>query len=166
MLPGPASDSGGLVFSSKEARRPSLVLLAALAAGLIAAGCGGADEEEYREGYREAAEKFETGSEAGGAKMRAAGQSKDKAQYSEGAREFQRAIDDFNGELEDLEEPDSAKEEEEAVREALTRLSEAVGRVNAAVQSDSERQVRAEVAALDPLVQQVRSAEEALDEAL
>ena len=154
------------MLSTKQARRSSLVLLAALAAGLIAAGCGGPDEEEYREGYREAAEDFKSGSDSGGAKMRAAGQSKDKAQYSEGAREFQKAIDDFNGELEDLEEPDSAKEEEEAVRAALKRLSDAVGRVNAAVQSGSETQVRAEVAALDPLVQQVKSAEEALDEAL
>ena len=154
------------MLSSKHARRSSLVLLAALAAGLIAAGCGGEDEEDYREGYREAAEKFKAGSDSGGAKMRAAGQSKDKAQYSEGAREFQRAIDGFNDELEDLDEPDAAKEEEEAVRDALQRLSDAVGRVNAAVQSGSETQVRAEVAALDPLVEQVRSAEEALDEAL
>lgn len=154
------------MFSKKEARRPSLVLLAALAAALFAAGCGGDDKGEYRDKVNDANDTFESELEEAGAKMRAAGQSKDRQQYSEGARQLQDAVTEFNDELESLDEPEEAEEEEKALVEALRKFSDTVGRINAAVQSDDETKIRAEIATLQPQAQQVESAGDALTQAV
>lgn len=154
------------MLGKKEARRPTLVLVAALAAALFAAGCGGDDKGDYRDKVNDANDKFESELEAAGAKMRAAGQSKDRQQYSDGARQLQDAVTEFNEELEELDEPEDAKEEEEALIAALRRFSDTVGRINAAVQSDDETKIRAEIATLQPQAQQVESAGDALTQAV
>ena len=150
----------------KEAPRPMLFVAAVLAAALVAAGCGEDETKKYRDDVSTANKKFESELEDAGAKMRAAGQTKDRAQYSGGAQQLQAAVTEFSKKLEELDEPGAAKEEEKALIEALRRFGDTVGRIDAAVQSDNEKAIRAEIAALQPQAQQVEAAGNALEQAV
>jgi hypothetical protein len=137
-----------------------------MALALLGAGCGKDEKADYRDKVDKADKKFENELNDAGAKMRAAGQSKDRQQYSDGAKQLQTAVSEFNSTLEDLKEPEDAKEEEQALIDALKRFSDTVGRINAAVQSDDEKAIRAEIATLQPQAQAVQSAGDALENAV
>jgi hypothetical protein len=143
-----------------------LLVGAALAAALFAAGCGEDETAKYRDSVDTANKRFESELKEAGAKMRAAGVSKNRAQYSDGAQQLQAAVTEFSRKLEELDEPAEAKEEEKALVESLRRFGGTVGRIDAAVQSDDEKAIRTEIAALQPQAQQVEAAGDALEKAV
>ena len=152
--------------TKKYPRRVKVVLLAGLAGALVAAGCGEDKTAKYRDSVDTANKKFESELKEAGTKMRTAGATKNRAQYSDGAQQLQAAVDEFSKKLEELDEPGEAKEEEKALVEALRRFGDTVGRIDAAVQSDDEKAIRAEIAALQPQAQQVEAAGDALEQAV
>ena len=154
-----------------SARRPSrLVLTAAVAAALLASGCGGDSEEdkakEYREGLAEADKTFDQELREAGAAMQAAGRAKSREQYAQGVEQLQTAVDEFKADLEELDTPSDAENEQEQVTEAVDEFSAAVGRINEAVQADDEAQIRTEVAAVQTGGLKVDQAIETLKEAV
>ena len=152
-------------------RRPSRVaLIAAVAAALLAPGCGGDSEEdkakEYREGLAEADKKFDQELREAGAAMQAAGQAKSREQYAQGVEQLQTAVDEFKADLDELDTPSDAENEQEAVTEAVDEFSAAVGSINEAVQADDEAQIRTEVAAVQTSGVEVDQAIETLKKAV
>ncbi|MDQ3934587.1 MAG: hypothetical protein M3340_08140 [Actinomycetota bacterium] len=154
----------------EHARRFRLVLVAALGAAVLAAGCGGDSEEdkkkEYSDGLNEASRTFNQELTQAGATMRAAGQSKSREQYGQGAEALQKATDEFKKELDELETPSDAENEEEAVTEAVDEFATAVGEINAAVQADDERAVQEAVLGVQQKGAEVDQAIETLKEAV
>jgi hypothetical protein len=142
-----------------------LVLVGALCAALAAGGCGGSDEENYRDGFNEAAETFEKRLTEAGATMREAGQAKSREQYAEGVEQLQTAGEDFRDDLDDLDPPDDAESKQRALVSAIDQFSTSVGNINAAVQSDDVSAIQAETARVqaagkrvDDAIKQVKAA--------
>jgi Ribonuclease G/E len=156
-----------LTHSSRTYR---FVLVGALCAALLGAGCGGDSDEdkakEYREGLIEADKKFDQELTQAGAALRAAGQAKSREQYAEGVEQLQTAVDDFKADLDELETPSDAENEEEAVTEAVDEFSDSVGRINAAVQSKDDEAIQAEAATVQAKGAEVDQAIETLKEAV
>jgi Ribonuclease G/E len=159
-----------LALLTNSSRTHRLVLVGALCASLIGAGCGGDSEEdktkEYREGLNEAAKTFNQELTQAGTTMRAAGQAKSRDQYAQGVEQLQAAGEDFKKDLDDLETPEDAENEEEAVTEAVDEFAQAVGRINAAVQADDEKKIQAEVATVQSSGAAVDQAIETLKDAV
>jgi thiol:disulfide interchange protein len=155
---------------SHSSRTNRLVLVGALCASLLGAGCGGDSEEDklkdYREGLTEADKTFDQELTQAGTTMREAGQAKSQEQYGQGVEQLQTAVDEFKSDLDDLDTPKDAENEEEAVTEAVDEFASAVGRINAAVQSDDEAQIRAEVASVQTSGAAVDQAIETLKDAV
>jgi uncharacterized protein YukE len=117
-----------------DASRSPLVLVAALAAALVA-GCGGNDEDGYRDGLNEAHQSFAAELREGGAVLETAARAKSAAQYGQGAEQLQSALERFKDRLDALDPPEHAKDEEDEVRSAVDEFSDSIARLNAAVQS-------------------------------
>lgn len=156
---------------SHTSRPARFFAVAAMAAALIGAGCGGDSEEdkakEYRETLNKAHTEFSGELRSAGATMRAAGQAKSPEQYGRGAQQLQEAVDDFKNELEGLETPSDAENEEEAVTESVDDFAASVRRINQAVQARDEAAIRAEAlqvqqkgAAVDQSIETLKEAVE------
>jgi hypothetical protein len=144
-----------------------LVLAGALCAALAGGGCGGDDEEDYRDGFNEAAETFEERLTEAGQTMQSAGRAKSREKYAEGVDQLQTAGEDFRDDLDDLDPPEDAEAKQRALASAIDQFSTAVGSINAAVQSDDESAIQAESARVqaagkrvDDAIKQVKEAVE------
>jgi hypothetical protein len=143
----------------KPSRTNRLVLAGALCAALAAGGCGGNDEEEYRDDFNEAAKTFEKRLTEAGTTMREAGQAKSRARYAVGVEQLQTAGEEFRDDLDDLDPPEDAETKQRGLASAIDQFSTAVGSINAAVQADDESAIQAEAA-------RVQAAGERVDDAI
>ena len=151
----------------KPSRTNRLVLAGALCAALAAAGCGGNEEEEYRDDFNDAAKTFEERLTEAGTTMRQAGQAKSRERYAEGVDQLQTAGEEFRNDLDDLDPPEDAESGQRALANAIDQFSTAVGSINAAVQADDESAIKAEAARVqaagrrvDDAIKQVKEAVE------
>ena len=154
---------------NRSSRTHRFVLVGALCASLLGAGCGGDSDEdktkEYSDGLEEAHKKFNSELTQAGTTMREAGRAKSKEQYEEGVEQLESAVEDFKAELDELETPSDVESEEEAVDEAVDEFAESVGQINAAVQAEDaegiqaqQSQVQTSGAAVDQAIETLKNA--------
>lgn len=144
---------------SAHRRHKLKLLIAALCAAALVAGCGG---DSYRDDVKAASEEFEKSTKAAFSKYRSA---KSKKDFSAGVDQFQAAIRKFNAKLKDLEPPDGAKDEQARLIKVLNQFSADMGATRDALNKGDVAKVQSLQEKVVTDVGAVRSAEQALDKA-
>ena len=135
------------------------LLIAALCAAALVAGCGG---DSYRDDVKAASEDFKETTKKTFDKYQSA---RSKKQFTASVNEFQAAIREFNGKLKKLDPPDDAKAAQARLIRVLNQFSADMGATRDALNKGDVAQLQTLQGKVVTDIGAVRSAERALDKA-